>query len=165
MKRHYWILLALAATASTNGCPNGSLHAAHAEQPAETAAIRLVPSPPKAAAKELMRRWHREYRGQISPVLREWRILARAARERPGSRLAAGCRSLELALGNLDREILPLAPDPSISLHLGETLRSLADATRSCTHGAYFLTTWRLHQADNSWRELRGRLLLYGLEP
>ena len=39
------------------------------------------------------------------------------------------------------------------------------DAAGSCTQGAYFLTTWRLHQADESWRQLRGRLQLYGLTP
>jgi len=142
----------------------GSLSAAAAEKPVETATIQLVPAPP-AAARELMRRWYLDYRGRISPILREWEGLARVARGRPGSGLTAGCRRLDLALSRLGRGRLPVAPDPSVSLHLEEMLGSLADATDSCTNGAYFLTTWRLRQADDSWRELRGRLLLYGLAP
>ena len=98
-------------------------------------------------------------------MLREWESLARVARERPGGTLTAGCRRLESALGELHRARLPVAPDPSISLHLEQTLRSLAEATVSCSHGGYFLTTWRLRQADGSWRELRARLRLYGLVP
>ena len=113
-----------------------------------------------------MRRWHRDFRGRISPVFHEWEGVARAAREQgPTTGLAAGCRRLDLALGRLDRHRLRAAPDPSVSLHLEKTLRSLAEAARSCTHGAYFLTTWRLRQADDSWRQLRGRLLVYGLSP
>ncbi len=112
-----------------------------------------------------MRRWHHDYRGRISPILREWEGLARVTLERPGSRLTAGCRRLDLALSRLEHERLPVAPDPAVSLHLEQTMRSLAGAANSCTHGAYFLTTWRLQQADASWRELRTRLLLYGLVP
>ena len=141
------------------------LAAGGAEAPSEPGRIQLVPSPPAAPVRQMMRRWHRSYRGQMTPVLREWEALAQAARERPGSRLTAGCRRLELALVRLDRGRLPIAPDPSISLHLKETLRSLADAADSCSQGAYFLTTWRLQQADDSWRELRGRLRLYDLTP
>ncbi len=112
-----------------------------------------------------MRRWHNDYRGRISPVLREWEGLARAARGRPGSGLMAGCRRLDMALSRLRQRRLPVAPDPSVSLHMEETLRSLAAAAASCTHGAYFLATWRLREADDSWHELRGRLLLYDLAP
>ena len=144
---------------------SGNLFAAEAEQPAEAADIQWAPSPPAAATKQLVHSWHDDYRGRISPVLREWESLARAVHERPGGSLTAGCRRLELALSKLGRGRLPVAPDRSISLHLERTLRSLADAALSCTHGAYFLTTWRLRQADDSWRELRGRLSIYGLAP
>lgn len=143
----------------------GSLPTASASQRQETEGIELAPASPAAATKELMHRWHRDYRGRITPVLREWEGVARAARQRPGSTLTAGCRRLELALGALERRRLPVAPDPSVSLYLEQTLRSLADAAISCTHGAYFLSTWRLRQADDSWRELRARLLFYGLAP
>ena len=79
--------------------------------------------------------------------------------------MMAGCRRLASALASVERGHLPTAPDPSVSLHLEETLRALHEASRSCTHGAWFLTGWRLHQAEESWRELRGRLLVYGLAP
>ncbi len=112
-----------------------------------------------------MRRWRRESRDPLAPVLREWEHLARVARRGPGSRLTAGCRRLDLALEGLDRGRLPAAPDPSVSLHLEETLRSLGEAADSCSQGAYFLTAWRLREATESWRQLRGRMLLYGLSP
>lgn len=157
VRRRIWIWLALATTAS--------LCAIGAEPPDDPGGIELAPSPPPAATKELVHRWHRDYRRRVSPVLREWESLARAVRERPGDRLTAGCRRLELALRRLGRGRLPVAPDPSISLYLEETLRSLFEASISCTHGAYFLTVWRLEEADESWRQLRGRLLPYGLSP
>jgi hypothetical protein len=142
-----------------------SLAAVGEEQPATPVSIQILLSPPAVASKELMNRWHRDYRGRISPVLREWRSLAQAVHERPRSWLTAGCRSLDLALNRLSGAELPIAPDPSVSFHLEEALRSLTKAAESCTQGAYFLTAWRLQQADDSWRELRGRLLLYGLAP
>ncbi len=110
--------------------------------------------------------WHDRYRPLISPVLREWRQVARAARsgQTPES-LVAGCRRLDRALAGLDRRRLLSAPDPAVSIHLGESLRSLAEAARGCTRGAYFLTDWRLRQAAGSWSELRHRLVLYGLTP
>lgn len=151
------ICLLLTATGGLSGTATG--------RPVETAAIQIVPTPPPAATEERMRLWHLDYRIRILPVLQGWQDLARATRERPGSRLTAGCRRLDLALTGLAQVRLPLAPDPSVSLHLEETLRSLADAARSCTQGAYFLTTWRLQEADDSWRQLRGRLLMYGLAP
>ncbi len=157
MRRLVWICLTLVTS--------GTLSATGAERQAEAPGIRLAPSPPAAATKEVMRRWHRHYRGLISPVRQEWESLARTTRERPGGRMTAGCRRLDLALEKLRRGRLPVAPDASISLHLEETLRSLAEAAASCSQGAYFLTAWRLRQADSSWRELRGRLLLYGLTP
>ena len=135
------------------------------EPSGETGAVRMLPSPPSESAAAGMRRWHHDYRARISPVRREWESLARATRRRPGDRLMAGCRSLAAALRSVERSRLPTAPDPSVSLHLEETLRALREASRSCTHGAWFLTAWRLHQADASWRELRGRLLVYGLAP
>lgn len=112
-----------------------------------------------------MRRWRREVRDPLSPILGEWESLARLSREGPGSRLTAGCRRLAAALEALEDRRLPPAPDPAVSLHLEETLRALGEAAGSCTHGAYFLTTWRLRQAGSSWRQMRGRLLLYGLSP
>jgi hypothetical protein len=112
-----------------------------------------------------MRRWRDDCRGRLSPVLREWQSLEWTGRGWPGDGQLAGCRRLDLALSRLARDRLPVAPDPSVSLHLEETLRSLSDAARSCTHGAYFLAAWRLREAADSWRELRGRLLLYGLAP
>ena len=151
-----WICLTLAA---------GGSAAVTAGEPETEAGIRMAPSPPPEAVELRMRRWHREYSGRIEPVLREWESLARAARERPGRTLTAGCRRLESALGELSRTRLPAAPDPSISLHLEEALRTLARAVVSCSHGGYFLTLWRLRQADDSWRELEARLRLYGLVP
>ena len=151
------ICLALAAGASLAATDTGP--------PAKRATIQLAPTPPAAATMELMRRWHHDYRGRISPVLQEWEQLARAARGRPGSRLMAGCRRLDMALARLVLRRLRVRPDPSVSLGLEEMLRSLTAAATSCTHGAYFLAIWRLREADDSWRELRNRLLLYDLAP
>lgn len=136
-----------------------------AERPPGAEAIRLAPAPRAAATRQGMHRWHRAYRSRVSPVLREWAAVARVARERPGDSLLAGCRRLDLALDRLRRGRMPVAPDPSVSLHLEQTLRTLAEATDSCAQGAWFLTTWRLREADDSWRQLRSRLLLYGLAP
>lgn len=143
----------------------GGLAAVGAGAPDDGGTIELVPAPPAPATGDLMRRWHRDTRGRLSPVLHEWELLARAARRGPGSELAAGCRRLDLALAELARERPIVAPDPSVALHLEETLRSLSGAAQSCAQGAYFLASWRLRQADASWLELRGRLLLYGLAP
>lgn len=157
MRRRLWIRLALTLPAA--------LPAAGGEPAPEAATLRLEAAPPAPAMRELMRRWQRQTRARISPVLREWDGVERAARRGPPRGLAAGCRRLDRALGDLGRDRLPVAPDPSVSLHLEETLRALAEAAESCTQGAYFLTTWRLRRAEASWRELRGRLLLYDLAP
>ncbi len=157
MSRRLWTSLALLAL--------GGLQAAAGEPPDETATIFLRPAPPTAATAALMRHWHRETGGRIAAVLREWQGLSRAVSERPGRTLAAGCRRLDLALDRLDRDRLPTAPDPSVSLHLEETLRSLSDAADSCAQGAFFLTVWRLRQAETTWQQLRRRLLLYDLRP
>lgn len=125
----------------------------------------MLPTPPAAETQRRMRRWHLDYRRRISPILREWEGVSRTARERPSANLTAGCRRLDLALARLEHGRLLLAPDPSVSLHLEEALRSLSDAADSCTQGAYFMATWRLREADDSWRQLRRRLLLYGLAP
>lgn len=144
----------------------GGAAAAAATTPAdEPNALGLTPTRPDAAATERMRSWHRQTGERISPVLREWESLARSARQRPGQPLAAGCRRLDRALARLDRDGLSRAPDTAASLHLEKTLRALSEASRSCAQGAWFLTGWRLRQADDSWRELRGRLALYGLVP
>lgn len=160
MGRHLLLCLALAA-----GGGYQATRAAAAVPPDEATTLSVRPAPPAAATTRLMRRWRHDTRRRIGPVLREWQALAHAVRERPGRTLAAGCRRLGLALGRLDRDGLPVAPDPSVSLHLEQTLRSLSDAADSCAQGAYFLTVWRLRRADDSWRELRGRLLLYELAP
>jgi hypothetical protein len=152
-----WTCIALLAA--------GGLQAAAAEPPGEPTTLFLRPAPPTARDEALMRRWHHETRRRIGPVLSEWERLSRAVREQPGRTLAAGCRRLDLALGRLDRHRLPVAPDPSVSLHLEETLRSLSNAADSCAQGAVFLTAWRLRQAETAWRQLRGRLLLYDLTP
>ena len=157
MRRLLPICFALAAV--------GPAAAPAGEPPAEPVTVFLAPAPPSRAAKERMRRWHRDTQGRISPLLREWRSLASTARQRPGQPLTAGCRRLDLALARLDRRGLPAAPDPSASLHLERALRSLSEASRSCAQGAWFLTAWRLRQADAAWRELRGRLRLYELGP
>ena len=136
-----------------------------AEPPSEKATIRLAPTPAEPESHHRMRRWHRTYRQRLSPVLREWELVAKVARERPGAGLLAGCRRLDRALTRLAGAPPPTSPDPSVSLHLEQTLRLLADATDSCTQGAWFLTAWRLRQADDAWRQLRRRLLLYGLAP
>ena len=127
--------------------------------------MRMAPTPAVAESHQRMRRWHRTYRQRLSPVLREWELVARVARERPGAGLLAGCRRLDRALTGLSAAPPPVSPDPSVSLHLEQTLRMLADAVDSCSQGAWFLTTWRLRQADDAWRELRRRLLVYGLDP
>ena len=143
----------------------GTAAAPATEPPATAATLRLAPAPPDRATREGMRRWHLATHERISPVLREWRRLAQAARERPGRPLAAGCRRLDLALTRLDRRGLAAAPDASASLHLERTLRLLRGAAGSCSQGAWFLTSWRLRQAEDSWRELRARLSVYGLVP
>jgi hypothetical protein len=144
----------------------GSHLAATAERQSDVPAIEMLPATPTMETEELMRLWHHRYRGRISPVLHEWqRVLETSRGQGPVIGLTAGCRRLGSALDRLDHGRIPAAPDPSVSVHLEKTLRSLAEAARSCSHGAYFLTTWRLEQAEDSWRELRGRLLLYGLSP
>lgn len=163
VSRSLWICLALAAA--------GGLVAAREAvgdepaEPTEPTVIHLEAAPPSAGTQRLMRRWHEDARDRVAPVLRAWESVTRAARERPGVALTAGCRRLDLALGELRRDRLPPAPDPSVSLHLEETLRVLAEAAESCTQGAWFLTSWRLRRADAAWHELRGRLLLYELTP
>lgn len=162
VRRFVSICLALAAA----GSGPGTFATGEAPPPRpQPPAIQLSPAPPSQEGRELMRRWRHELREPLSPVLRAWEGLAHAARETPGSPLTAGCRRLGAALEALGDRRLPPAPDPAVSLHLEETLRLLGEAAGSCTHGAYFLTSWRLREAAASWRQLRGRLLLYGLSP
>ena len=143
----------------------GGPSATAADRPVETATIRMLPTPPagdnQRAHAPLAPRLPRPHLADPAGVGGRRPGRARAA----GRNLTAGCRRLDLALARLDTGRLLLAPDPSVSLHLEETLRSLTDAADSCTQGAYFMTTWRLREADDSWRQLRGRLLLYGLAP
>lgn len=133
--------------------------------PAQTTTLSLQPTPLAAAERQRMRQWSHDALSRISPVLREWDSLARATRQRPGQPLPAGCRRLDLALRDLAEVDLSAAPDPAAALHLERTLRALREAARSCANGAWFLTSWRLGQADASWRELRGRLRLFDLAP
>ena len=135
------------------------------EPPSAETTIRMAPAPTAAESHHRMRGWHRTYRQRLSPVLREWELVARVARERPGTDLLAGCRRLDRALTRLAGAPPPPSPDPSVSLHLEQTLRLLTGAVDSCSQGAWFLTAWRLRQADDAWRELRRRLLLYDLLP